>query len=70
MTERYLSTQEVADLLGVHRRTVERMCADNRIKYVRLTPRRIGIAETWLQQYLDGQTVEPITNKKENENNE
>ena len=70
MTEgKYLSTQEVADILGVHRRTVVRLCKERRIKYRQLTPRRIEIAEAWVQEYLDSQTVEPL-NEKENENNE
>ena len=69
MTEKFLSTQEVAEILGVNRRTVERMCADRRIRHRRTTPRKIEIAQSWLNEYLDAQTVEPIT-EKENENNE
>ncbi len=67
--EKYLTTQEVADRLGVHRRTVARMCKDRKIKYITPTPRKLLIKEDWLQEYLDGQTVEPIT-EKETENNE
>ena len=69
--EKFFTTSEVAEILGVHRRTVDRMCQRRQIKYLRITPRRIVIAESWLKEYLEGQTVAPINeNEKENENNE
>lgn len=64
--ERYLTTQEAADILGIHRRTVVRLCNDRLLKHMRLTPHRIVIAESWLREYVEAQICQP-TNLKENE---
>ena len=68
--ETYLTTQEAADILGVHRRTIVRMCNERVLKHLRLTPHRIVIAESWLREYVQTQTYQPINLQKENENNE
>lgn len=71
MTEdEYLTTQEAADILGVSRRTVSRMCQNRLIKHLRLTPHRVVIAKSWLAEYVEAQTKQPINLQKENENNE
>ena len=68
-SEQYLSTQEVADILGVNRRTVVRLCNERKIRHFKPTPQRILIAKPWLDEYMQNQTIEPII-EKENENNE
>lgn len=64
-----LTTDEVADILGVNRRTVQRLCQERKIKYRRTTPKKIEIAQEWLDEYIKSVTFDP-KQEKENENNE
>lgn len=67
MTENdFLSTEEVADILGVDKRTVQRLCADRKIKHRRTTPKKIDIKREWVDEYLHSVTVEPVNEMEEN----
>lgn len=69
MTENdFLSTEEVADILGVDRRTVQRLCSERKIRHRRVTPKKIVIKKEWLDEYLHAVTVEPL-NEMEDFNN-
>lgn len=62
----FLTTAEVAEILGVNRRTVQRLCNDRKIQYRRTTPQKIEIKREWLDEYLKSVTVQPITELEEN----
>ena len=61
MTENdFLSTDEVAEILGVNRRTVQRLCNDRKIRHRRTTRKRIEIKREWIDEYLNNVTIHPI----------
>lgn len=67
MTENdFLSTEEVADILGIDKRTVQRLCADRKIRHRRTTPKKIDIKREWVDEYLKSVTVEPVNEMEEN----
>lgn len=71
MTEKpMLTTDEVAAILGVNRRTVQRLCKERKIRHRRTTPKKIEIAPEWLEEYINAVTVAPEQLEKENENHE
>lgn len=71
MTEKpMLTTDEVAAILGVNRRTVQRLCKERKIRHRRTTPKKIEIASEWLDEYINSVTVDPTHIEKENENHE
>lgn len=58
--DQVLSLDEVAERLGVHRRTVERLIAVNEgPPLVRLTARRIGVMASDAQAWLDTRRTAP-----------
>lgn len=67
--QKMLTTDEVADILGVNRRTVQRLCNERKIRHRRPTPKKIEIAPEWLEEYIQSVTYDP-KQEKENENNE
>lgn len=69
MTENdFLSTDEVAEILGVNRRTVQRLCNDRKIRHRRTTQKRIEIKREWIDEYLNNVTIQPIIESEENNN--
>lgn len=67
MTEsEFLNTEQVAEILGVDKRTVQRLCAERKIRHRRTTPKKIEIKSEWVKEYLDSVTVHPITESEEN----
>ena len=62
----FLTTDEVAEILGVHRRTVQRLCNERKIQHRRTTPQKIEIKREWLNDYLNSVTIQPITETEEN----
>ncbi|MEU1553174.1 MULTISPECIES: excisionase family DNA-binding protein [Streptomyces] len=59
MTDRYLSVDQVAELLGTTARFPRRLIEERRIRYVKVG-RHVRIPESALHEYLDSRTVEPI----------
>lgn len=67
MTEsEFLNTEQVAEILGVDKRTVQRLCAERKIRHRRTTPKKIEIKSEWVQEYLNSVTIPPITESEEN----
>ena len=67
MTENdFLSTEEVADILGVDRRTVQRLCSERKIRHRRVTPKKIVIKREWVDEYLHSVTIEPVNEMEDN----
>ena len=62
----FLTTDEVAEILGVNRRTVQRLCNDRKIQYRKTTPKKIEIKREWLNDYLNSVTIQPITETEDN----
>ena len=62
----FLTTDEVAEILGVNRRTVQRLCNDRKIQYRKTTPKKIEIKREWLDEYLNSVTIQPITETEDN----
>jgi excisionase family DNA binding protein len=54
--DRFLSRQQVADALGISVQTVDRHIAAGRLQAVKIGPRRVGIPDMSLQQYIDSIT--------------
>ncbi|MFD9116601.1 excisionase family DNA-binding protein [Streptomyces bottropensis] len=59
MNDRYLSVDQVAELLGTTARFPRRLIEERRIRYVKVG-RHVRIPETALHEYLASRTVEPI----------
>ena len=53
--EKLLSTQQVADILGLHIKTLQKRLRNNDIAlhFVRLSPRKIGFKPSVLETYID-----------------
>lgn len=60
----FLTTKEVADILGVSDKTVRNLCSARKIKHQRLTERNIRFKREWVDEYLKAITFEP-ENKEE-----
>lgn len=59
MNDRYLSVDQVAELLGTTARFPRRLIEERRIRYVKVG-RHVRIPESALHEYLAARTVEPI----------
>lgn len=59
MEQAFLTTSEVAEILGVSPRTVRLLCEQRKIQYRQLTPRKIEIRKDWLDSYIDAHTIKP-----------
>ncbi|MFM9594750.1 excisionase family DNA-binding protein [Streptomyces scabiei] len=59
MNDRYLSVDQVAELLGTTARFPRRLIEERRIRYVKVG-RYVRIPESALHEYIDSRTVEPL----------
>ncbi|WP_221348509.1 excisionase family DNA-binding protein [Streptomyces beigongshangae] len=59
MTERYLSVDQVAELLGTTARFPRRLIEERRIRYVKVG-RHVRIPESAVEEFIAARTVEPI----------
>ncbi|MFC8350167.1 helix-turn-helix transcriptional regulator [Streptomyces sp. NPDC057280] len=59
MTDRYLSVDQVAELLGTSARFPRRLIEERRIRYVKLG-RHVRIPESAVEEFIQSRTVEPI----------
>ncbi|WP_159770613.1 excisionase family DNA-binding protein [Streptomyces sp. HM190] len=59
MNDRYLSVDQVAELLGTTARFPRRLIEERRIRYVKVG-RHVRIPESALREYLASRTVEPL----------
>ncbi|WP_371578513.1 excisionase family DNA-binding protein [Streptomyces sp. NBC_01314] len=59
MNDRYLSVDQVAELLGTTTRFPRRLIEERRIRYVKVG-RYVRIPESALREYLASRTVEPL----------
>ncbi|MDX3690120.1 excisionase family DNA-binding protein [Streptomyces europaeiscabiei] len=59
MNDRYLSVDQVAELLGTTARFPRRLIEERRIRYVKVG-RYVRIPESALREYLASRTVEPL----------
>ncbi|CAM5506832.1 MULTISPECIES: excisionase family DNA-binding protein [Streptomyces] len=59
MTDRYLSVDQVAELLGTTARFPRRLIEERRIRYVKLG-RHVRIPESAVEEFVQSRTVEPI----------
>ncbi|MGY5044433.1 excisionase family DNA-binding protein [Streptomyces sp. 900105755] len=59
MTDRYLSVDQVAELLGTTTRFPRRLIEERRIRYVKVG-RHVRIPESAVNEYIGARTVEPI----------
>jgi excisionase family DNA binding protein len=59
MTDRYLSVDQVAELLGTSARFPRRLIEERRIRYVKLG-RHVRIPESAVEEFIRSRTVEPI----------
>ncbi|MEV0172772.1 helix-turn-helix domain-containing protein [Streptomyces sp. NPDC050803] len=59
MNDRYLSVDQVAELLGTTVRFPRRLVEERRIRYVKVG-RHVRIPESALREYLASRTVEPL----------
>ncbi|MGW1956129.1 excisionase family DNA-binding protein [Streptomyces sp. NPDC001920] len=59
MNDRYLSVDQVAELLGTTARFPRRLIEERRIRYVKIG-RHVRIPESALCEYLASRTVEPL----------
>ncbi|MFC8968061.1 MULTISPECIES: helix-turn-helix domain-containing protein [unclassified Streptomyces] len=60
MKERYLSVDQVAEVLGTSARFPRRLIAERRITFVKVG-RHVRIPESAVDAYITEHTVEPIT---------
>ncbi|AZM47508.1 DNA-binding protein [Streptomyces sp. WAC 06738] len=63
MNERYLSVDQVAEVLGTTVRFPRRLIAERRIRYVKVG-RHVRVPESALRAYVDANTVEPIRRRR------
>jgi excisionase family DNA binding protein len=59
VTDRYLSVDQVAELLGTTTRFPRRLIEERRIRYVKVG-RHVRIPESAVEEYIAARTVEPI----------
>ncbi|MDL2075527.1 excisionase family DNA-binding protein [Streptomyces sp. NPDC026672] len=59
MNDRYLSVDQVAELLGTTARFPRRLIEERRIRYVKVG-RYVRIPESALREYIASRTVEPL----------
>jgi excisionase family DNA binding protein len=59
MNDRYLSVDQVAELLGTTARFPRRLIEERRIRYVKVG-RHVRIPESAVEEYIAARTVEPI----------
>jgi excisionase family DNA binding protein len=59
MNDRYLSVDQVAELLGTTARFPRRLIEERRIRYVKVG-RHVRIPESAVRDYLAAHTVEPV----------
>ncbi len=59
MNDRYLSVDQVAELLGTTARFPRRLIEERRIRYVKVG-RHVRIPESAVRDYLAARTVEPV----------
>ncbi|CCK28648.1 hypothetical protein BN159_4269 [Streptomyces davaonensis JCM 4913] len=59
MTDRYLSVDQVAELLGTTARFPRRLIEERRIRYVKVG-RHVRIPESAIEEFVQARTVEPI----------
>ncbi|WP_405831885.1 helix-turn-helix domain-containing protein [Streptomyces sp. NBC_01176] len=60
MKDRYLSVDQVAELLGTSARFPRRLIAERRITFVKVG-RHVRVPESAVDAYITQHTVEPIT---------
>ncbi|MEU1512961.1 helix-turn-helix domain-containing protein [Streptomyces sp. NPDC005811] len=58
-TDRYLSVDQVAELLGTTARFPRRLVEERRIRYVKVG-RHVRIPESAVEEFIASRTVEPI----------
>ncbi|WP_428953060.1 excisionase family DNA-binding protein [Streptomyces sp. cg35] len=59
MNDRYLSVDQVAEILGTSVRFPRRLIEERRITYVKVG-RHVRIPESAVREFIDSHTVEPI----------
>ncbi|MFD4878536.1 excisionase family DNA-binding protein [Streptomyces sp. NPDC058420] len=59
MTDRYLSVDQVAELLGTTARFPRRLIEERRIRYVKVG-RHVRIPVSAVEEFIKSRTVEPI----------
>ncbi|WP_046726948.1 excisionase family DNA-binding protein [Streptomyces humi] len=59
MTDRYLSVDQVAELLGTTARFPRRLIEERRIRYVKVG-RHVRIPESAVYEFVQSRTVEPL----------
>ncbi|MFJ7042274.1 excisionase family DNA-binding protein [Streptomyces sp. NPDC101112] len=59
MNDRYLSVDQVAELLGTTARFPRRLIEERRIRFVKVG-RHVRIPESAVREFIDANTVEPI----------
>ncbi|MGV9395145.1 excisionase family DNA-binding protein [Streptomyces sp. NPDC004596] len=59
MNDRYLSVDQVAELLGTSARFPRRLIEERRIRYVKVG-RHVRIPESALAEFIDSHTVQPL----------
>jgi excisionase family DNA binding protein len=59
MTDRYLSVDQVAELLGTTARFPRRLIEERRIRYVKVG-RHVRIPESAVEEFIQARTIEPI----------
>ncbi|MFZ3558185.1 excisionase family DNA-binding protein [Streptomyces sp. BH055] len=59
MNDRYLSVDQVAEILGTTVRFPRRLIEERRIAYVKVG-RHVRIAESAVRDFIDAHTVEPV----------
>ncbi|WP_406168508.1 helix-turn-helix domain-containing protein [Streptomyces sp. NBC_00996] len=62
MKDRYLSVDQVAEVLGTSARFPRRLIAERRITFVKVG-RHVRIPESAVDAYITEHTVEPITGR-------
>ncbi|MGW1211503.1 excisionase family DNA-binding protein [Streptomyces sp. NPDC002499] len=59
MTDRYLSVDQVAELLGTTARFPRRLIEERRIRYVKVG-RHVRIPESAVEEFIQARTVQPL----------
>ncbi|MFD5231417.1 excisionase family DNA-binding protein [Streptomyces qaidamensis] len=59
MNDRYLSVDQVAELLGTTPRFPRRLIEERRIRYVKVG-RHVRIPESAIEEFVRSRTVEPV----------
>ncbi|MFF3916607.1 excisionase family DNA-binding protein [Streptomyces sp. NPDC001852] len=59
MNDRYLSVDQVAELLGTTARFPRRLIEERRIRYVKVG-RHVRIPESAVEEFIKSRTVEPL----------